>query len=82
MPYKSSNLPFNLFYSAMGGENLSIEKANDSANSFFSSMNPLMFRIIKRDVYSKKISNISNKYFTGIRFTSEIRLKMFKNFSQ
>ena len=54
MPYKSSNLPSNMFYSAIGANTLCIAKANNNHDSFYSSVKQLILRIIKQDAENDK----------------------------
>ena len=61
MPYKYSNLPSNMFYSAIGAETLhwtKIAKAINKADLFYSSVKPLLFRMIKQGTCNEKLSNI------------------------
>ena len=61
IPYKSSNLPSNRFYSAIGAETLPIAKANDNANSFCLSLKLLIFRMVKQGAQNDKLSNVLKK---------------------
>ena len=78
--YKSSNLPFDMFCSATWTETLHIAKASNNDNALFSSEKPLMFRMIKQGAYCNKLSNVLINFLRDIKYTSKIKLKMFKTF--
>ena len=64
MPYKSSNLPSNIFYSSIGAETLRIARASNNAASFFSSVKPLISRMLKQGANASKLSNVLKKFLT------------------
>ena len=63
MPYKSSNLPSNIFYSSIGAETLRIARASNNTASFFSSVKPLISRMLKQGANASKLSNVLRKFF-------------------
>ena len=63
MPYKSSNLPSNIFYSAIGAEILRIARASNNGDAFYSSVKPLIFRMMKQGANNHRLSNIIQKFY-------------------
>ena len=63
MPYKSSNIPSNIFYSSICAEALRIARASNNSNSFSSSIKPLVTRMLKQGAYKEKLSNTPCKFF-------------------
>ena len=63
MPYKSSNIPSNIFYSSICAETLRIARASNNSNSFSSSIKPLVTRMLKQGAYKEKLSNTLCKFF-------------------
>ena len=63
MPYKSSNLPSNIFYSAIGAETLRIAKASNNADSFFSAVQPLLTRMMKQGANRHRLSHVVCKFY-------------------
>ena len=63
MPYKSSNLPSNIFYSAIGAEALRIARASNNSDSFHLSLKPLINRMLKQGAHKDKISKVLKKFF-------------------
>ena len=57
-PCKSSNLPSNIFYSGIRAETLPNAKANNNINSFYSSVKPLIHKIVKQGAQNDKLSNV------------------------
>ena len=63
MPYKSSNLPSNIFYSAIGAETLRIARASNSTDSFYSAVKPLVIRMHKQGARSDRLLKVFKKFF-------------------
>ena len=63
MPYKSSNIPSNIFYSAIGAETLRIAKANNSANTFYDSVTPLISRMMKQGAQKQRLCKVLGKFY-------------------
>ena len=63
MPYKSSNIPSNIFYSSICAETLRIARASNNSNSFSSSIKPLVTCMLKQGAYKEKLSNTLRKFF-------------------
>ena len=63
MPYKHSNLPSSVFYSAIGAETLRIAKASNNKISFSSSVRPLVQRMQKQGANRIKVKNVLKKFF-------------------
>ena len=63
MPYKSSNIPSNIFYSSICAETLRITRASNNSNSFSSSIKALVTRMLKQGAYKEKFSNTLFKFF-------------------
>ena len=54
MPDKSSNVPSSIVYSAIGAESLKISGANNNAESFFTTIKPLIARMSRGYPLKKK----------------------------
>ena len=63
MPYKSSNLPSNIFYSAIGAEALRIARASNNVDAFSSSIKPLITRMIKQGAQHHRLSKVLCKFY-------------------
>ena len=63
MPYKHSNLPSSVFYSAIGAETLRIAEASNNKISFSSSVRPLVQRMQKQGSNKIKVKNVLKKFF-------------------
>ena len=63
MPYVSSNIPSNIFYSSIGAETLRIARASNYPDAFFSSVKPLCDRMCKQGAKTEKLKNILTKFF-------------------
>ena len=63
MPYKSSNLPTSIFYSAIGAETLRIARASNNADSFFSAVQPLLTRMMKQGANRHRLSHVVCKFY-------------------
>lgn len=63
MPFKCSNLPSNIFYSAIGAETLRIARASNNAISFSSSVKPLVHRMQKQGAQHDRVINVLKKFF-------------------
>ena len=63
MPFKSSNLPSNMFYSAIGAEILRIAKACNNVDAFLSSVKPLLCRMLKQGANNRRLSNVVRKFY-------------------
>ena len=65
MPYKSSNIPKKMFYSAMSAEILRICKARTSFKDFLESTNILIARIKKQGGLINHMKNAISKLQIG-----------------
>ena len=63
MPFKSSNIPSNMFYSAIGAESLRIARACNNSTAFSMAIKPLIFRMIKQGGCKHRNKNIFKKFF-------------------
>jgi len=63
MPFKSSNIPSNMFYSAIGAESLRIARASNNSTAFSKAIKPLVARMMKQGGYKTRISNSLRKFF-------------------
>ena len=65
MPYKSSNIPSNIFYASIGAETLRIARASNNSTLFFSSVKPLFDRMFKQGATKEKFKNSLSKFFNN-----------------
>ena len=65
MPYKSSNIPSSIFYSAIGTEVLRIARVSTSSQIFSTSVLPLIDRMIKQGANKARVKNTLNKFFNN-----------------
>ena len=65
MPYKSSNIPSNIFYASIGVETLRIARASNNSTLFFSSVKPLFDRMFKQEATKEKLKNSLSKFFNN-----------------
>ena len=63
MPFKSSNIPSNMFYNTIAAECLRIAKVSENRQSFVLSVKPLMTRMIKQGARKQNILNTLKKSF-------------------
>ena len=56
MPYKSSNIPSNMFYSSICAETLRVARASNNAEYFSLSIQPLVCRMLKQGVKKNLIT--------------------------
>ena len=63
MPHKSSNLPSNIFYSAIGAEVLRIARASNNGVAFFGSVKPLLSRMLKQGADNHRLLNVICKFY-------------------
>ena len=63
MPFKSSNIPSNMFYSSIGAECLRIARACNNPESFSRAIKPLVERMIKQGGDIQRIKNCLKKFF-------------------
>ena len=63
MPYRSSNIPSNMFYSSIGAETLRIARASNNPDCFSLSIKPLVIRMLKQGACKEKLNNVLCKFF-------------------
>ena len=63
MPDKSSNVPPNIVYSAIGAESLGIARASNNPESFSTAIKPLIARMSRQGVSIGKINSSILKFF-------------------
>jgi len=63
MPYKSSNIPSNMFYSSIGAETLRIARASNSSDYFSLSIKPLIRRMLKQGASKEKLNNVIKRFY-------------------
>ena len=63
MPFKNSNIPSNMFYSAIGAESLRIARACNSNTAFSRAMKPLIVRMVKQGACKQRVINNLHKFF-------------------
>ena len=63
MPYRSSNIPLNMFYSSIGAETLIIATASNKPDCFSLSIKPLVIRMLKQGACKEKLNNVLCKFF-------------------
>ena len=63
MPYRSSNIPSNMFYSSIGAEILRIAGASNNSDCFSLSIKQLVIRILKQGACKEKLNNVLFKFF-------------------
>ena len=63
MPYRSSNIPSNMFYSSIGAEILRIARASNNSDCFSLSIKPLVIRMLKQGACKEKLNNVLCKFF-------------------
>ena len=63
MPYASSNMPSNIFYSSLGAEVLLIARATSNVKSFTESSKNLIIRTVKQGAVVSKVQAVLKKFF-------------------
>ena len=63
MPYKSSNIPSNIFYSSICAETLRVARVSNNSNYISSSTKPLVIGMLKQGAYKERLSNTLCNYF-------------------
>ena len=62
MPYRSSNIPSNMFYSSIGAKTLRIARASNNPDCFSLSIKQLVIRMLKQGACKEKL-NVLCKFF-------------------
>ena len=63
MPYKDSNIPSSIFYSAIGAEVLRIARVSTNSNKFTSSVLPLITRMRKQGAKILRLKSTLTNFF-------------------
>ena len=63
LPFASSNIPTNMFYSSIGAEILRIGRVSSSADNFLSSCNTLIARVKRQGAKQHKLEKILKKTY-------------------
>ena len=63
MPYKSSNIPSNMFYSSICAETLRVARASNNSNYFSLSIQPLVCRMLKQGASKEKLNNSIIRFY-------------------
>ena len=79
MPDKSSNVPYSIFYSAIGPESLRIAKAANNAAPFPTAIKPLIACMSRQEGISiEKVNSVILKFLTNIKEILTMFLKVIK----